>query len=348
MWNILWQIIKDNESELRVLSLVIGPIATIVALLLSLRDRRILAKQNRELGVAEQKIKEASTALAAKDSALRASEANNAERTASIDALQTNLRQLTAGSNELWRIRPPRAFDKYKEWIHDPKGARIITVGNLKGGVAKTTLAANLAAYISEIKSLPVLLIDLDFQGSLSNMVLAAAGKEETGSPVNSLFDPAASLATLVSNEIHLAPRVSRGWIVPASYPLAQLESNLLLQWIMEGPAEIDVRYRLAHLLLNPDVRRKYAAIIFDMPPRLALGAVNALVASHYVLVPTMLDKLSSEAVGQFLTTIKAMKKEMSLSLDLAGIAGMMTRLAARTPRSPSTLSGYCCGTSRR
>jgi cellulose biosynthesis protein BcsQ len=60
----------------------------------------------------------------------------------------------------------------------------------------------------------------------------------------------------------------------------------------------------------------------------MTLGSINALVASHYFLVPSILDKLSAEAVAQFLANMKAIKKDLSLDLDLAGIIGCMTRLA--------------------
>jgi cellulose biosynthesis protein BcsQ len=87
-----------------------------------------------------------------------------------------------------------------------------------------------------------------------------------------------------------------------------------------------DARYRLAQLLLNPAVRQRYAVIILDMPPRLTLGSVNALVASHHLLIPTMLDMLSAEAVRQFSATAKAIKDDMNLDLDLLGTVATMTQ----------------------
>jgi cellulose biosynthesis protein BcsQ len=42
----------------------------------------------------------------------------------------------------------------------------------------------------------------------------------------------------------------------------------------------------------------------------MTLGSINALVASHFFVVPTILDSLSVEAVGQFLTNMKAIKKD--------------------------------------
>jgi cellulose biosynthesis protein BcsQ len=61
-------------------------------------------------------------------------------------------------------------------------------------------------------------------------------------------------------------------------------------------------------------------------PPRMTLGSINALVASHYFIVPTILDSLSVEAVSQFLTNVRAIKSDLALDVELAGIVGMMTR----------------------
>ncbi len=320
-----WVIAAFMQS-LPIISYVIGPLIAAVSFYFNRKDRRELMAQAEALGRLKEEVRGSQMQLEEKDQALKGAIASNDLRSRQIEKLDRDLRQVTTGASELWKLKSNRPFVRYREWAHDPKGARVLTVGNLKGGVGKTTLAANLAAYISEKRQLPVLLVDLDYQGSLSNMALLSAGKEETESRVNRLFEPGASLATVVAQEVHLAPKLNRGWIVPASYPLAQLENELLLRWITDGDDVVDARYRLAHLFLDPDVRRKYAAIIFDMPPRLTMSSINALVASHHIVVPTVLDKLSGEAVAQFLTLVKVLKEEMNLSIDLAGIVGMLTR----------------------
>ena len=170
-------------------------------------------------------------------------------------------------------------------------------------------------------------------------MLMLAVGREEVESRVDWLFEETASLATVDRASVHLAEKLSQAWLVPANYTFAQIENRLLLKWLLQQDGELDMRYRLAHVLLHPEVRRRYAAIIFDMPPRMTLGSINALVASHAFVVPTILDALSVEAVGQFLANVKAIKADLGLDIELAGIVGMMTREADPSPREERGLA---------
>jgi cellulose biosynthesis protein BcsQ len=167
--------------------------------------------------------------------------------------------------------------------------------------------------------------------------VLTAAGAEPPGSLVDALFDEDATLATVNASRIHLAKQgpetilnnghgLARTWLVPADYTLAQVESKLLIERVVNNTAALDERYRLAHLLLHPDVRRDYAMIIIDTPPRMTLGTVNAFVASHSYVVPTILDQVSSEAIRPFLTQVGLLKSDLKLTTRLAAVIGTMTR----------------------
>lgn len=265
------------------------------------------------------------------EASLNHAKADLSKRQGKIDRLESDLRKITDGEQKLWNLRGNTRFPEFEAWSRNPNGARVITVGHLKGGVGKTTLAANLAAYYAEHFKKPVLLIDLDYQGSLTNSLALAAEITTVASLVDHLFEPGANLATVNRSRLHLTPVIDRGWLIPASYPFAATDSRLLMRWLLpvdNAEQEVDVRYRLAHALLRPEVREDYGLIIFDMPPRLTVGAVNALVASNTFVVPTVLDKLSIEAVPQFLAQMKELKADLGLDIELAGIVPSMTQVA--------------------
>ena len=329
----LLSVLGTYEPIIKFISYIVSPILALVAFWWNRKDRRELIKQADELGSARAASEQARDAAKMKQVEVEAAQQELEIKGAQIAKLKRDLESITEGAQALWKLRPAKSFSEYTDWLRDPRGAKIITIGNLKGGVGKTTLAANFAAYISETRGKPVLLVDLDYQGSLSNMLMLAIQREEVESRVDLLFDESANLAMMERAHVHLVGKINQGWLVPANYTFAQLENQLLLKWLLQQDGGLDVRFRLASALLRPEVRQGYAAIILDMPPRMTLGSINALVASHFFVVPTILDSLSVEAVSQFLTNMKAIKADLKLDIDLAGIVGMMTRQSSPSER---------------
>jgi cellulose biosynthesis protein BcsQ len=324
--NWLGELIAPYEPILKIVSYAVGPIFAVIAFCWNRKDRRELVEQARDLGILKEEVRNARAALEESQSDLARASDEISQKQAEVEKLDSDLHKITEGAQELWKLRPAKPFPEFLSWLRNPAGAKTITFGNLKGGVGKTTLAANFAAYLSAKHRMSTLLVDLDYQGSLSNMLLLAIDREEVESRVDLLFEENAGLATVDRATIQLVPVLPQTWLAPASYTFAQIENHLLLRWLVQQDGGIDVRFRLAHTLLRPDVRRRYDAIIFDMPPRMTLGSINALVASNFLVVPTVLDTLSVEAVRQFLTYMKAIKKDLELDIELAGIAGVMTR----------------------
>lgn len=335
VWEAIVHIHGEYEPLIKFVSYIVSPILAYLAFRANRKSHEEIAEKSEELGRLSNEVDNAHASIREKQHELQLASEELETRGQKVEELENDLRKITEGSQALWKLRDATSFAPYAARHWDPKGAKIITIGNLKGGVGKTTLAANFAAYISETRGEPVLLIDLDYQGSLSNMMMLAIDNEEVSSNVDRLFAPDASLITLEQASVHLAPKLNRGWLVPANYPFAQMENRLLLSWLLKDDGGVDVRYRLANVLLRPEIHHGYSAIILDMPPRMTLGTVNALAASHYFLVPTILDKLSAEAVAQFLTSVKAIKTDLDLTIELAGIVGCMTRQARLTGNEP-------------
>ena len=323
------ELVQAYDAFFKVTGAAVGPLLALLGLIWSRMDKaelRDVAELKREAEVRAQ--------IAAEQAERLKSEAS--ESLERVRLLESDLKTIV-DANQLWKLRRNEPFADYKAWKYDPRGAKIVTVALFKGGVGKTHLAANLAAYVSERRQKPVLLIDLDYQGSLSTMMLLAAGVEQEGSSVDALLHEAADWSVLSAKRVHLANHglgvelnggqgLGRAWIVPSQYSLTKVESDLMIERVIRPRQGLDERYRLAHLLLHPNVRREYSMIIIDTPPRMSLGVVNALVSSHSIIVPTIFDRISSEAIWPFLNQVSLLRSDLALDFRLAGIVGMLTR----------------------
>jgi chromosome partitioning protein len=197
-------------------------------------------------------------------------------------------------------------------------------VANLKGGVGKTTLTANLAACFCEMGK-KVLLVDVDYQGSLSNMLLSADGSQLVSSGIKELLTPRVEPSS-VPNPMYPFVKVLPGSaIVPARYDLAAFENRLMIEYLLRED-EDDGRYRLADWLSGQMSKGQFDIALIDAPPRLTSGAINAFCASTHLLVPTVYDVLSAEAVGTFLHGARVLKNALNPGIDLLGIVGMLTQ----------------------
>jgi cellulose biosynthesis protein BcsQ len=192
-----------------------------------------------------------------------------------------------------------------------------LAIANLKGGLARQR-SRLISAPISQGLAKRVLLIDLDFQGWLLSM--AFPGKDWLPGAHQS------SLATrLISSDlapVDIVMRVQKGapktrensedrlQLITAYLDLAQADntswSNGCFDASISGRAicakgnllrTADVRYTLAKILHSDIVQRAFDLIIIDCPRRLTTLKIQALCAGSHLLVPTIFDRTSAQAV---------------------------------------------------
>ena len=83
-----------------------------------------------------------------------------------------------------------------------------------------------------------------------------------------------------------------------------------------------DVRFRLRSALHSSQLRDFYDVVLIDCPPRLTAGCINALAASHYVLIPVLLEEISTEAVPRLLSWLKKFQAHACEDLGVLGVVG--------------------------
>jgi chromosome partitioning protein len=250
-----------------------------------------------------------------------------------------DIRDKIAGDDvPLWRIHEAKPVPRYHEMMRS-MALRVITVANEKGGVGKTTTVANLAGFFDKKMHKRVLVIDLDHQGSSSTMLLQAAGKKVESSLAEHLISGQFDGKWVQQVARDLNPDLPRTRILTAVDIFADFEERLMQRWVL-GVVEEDVRYNLAKVLISPEVQANYDVVLIDVGPRLTLGAINALIASTHLVVPTVLDQLAAERVGYFLRNASTFRDLFNQNLKLAGVLGTMTYQQRLTDNELDILAG--------
>ncbi|MDU8942539.1 ParA family protein [Ovoidimarina sediminis] len=186
-----------------------------------------------------------------------------------------------------------------------PPGPRIIAVANQKGGVGKTTTAINLGAALAE-QGHRVLLIDLDPQGNASTgLGLTVAERRYT------TYDLILDEAEL-SDVIHETTTANL-WIAPSTTDLSSADIELV--------ANEKRSFLLYDALRQPDMDQfAFDYVLIDCPPSLSLLTVNALVASHSVLVPLQSEFFALEGLSQLMLTVRQVRDSANPNLRIEGI----------------------------
>ena len=221
------------------------------------------------------------------------------------------------GSGTLFPVEPKASLDpaqarKHRE-IPDPPAlkrhgpARVISLCNQKGGVGKTTSAINLGAALAELGR-RVLLVDFDPQGALS-VGLGVSPHQLERTTYNLLMERGVGI-----DDVLLKTGVPGIDLLPSNIDLSAAE----IQLVGEVAREQTLARALAPVL--PD----YDYVLIDCQPSLGLLTVNALTASHGVIIPLECEFFSLRGVALLIDTIEKVQERLNPQLKLDGILATM------------------------
>jgi chromosome partitioning protein len=188
----------------------------------------------------------------------------------------------------------------------------ILALANQKGGVGKTTTAANLAACLAEAGG-KTLVLDLDPQANATS----GLGEQANGTSSYDLLDGAPL------DEIVHPTRFPNLDLVPSKPDLA----GAAVELADEAEGDSFLAQALA------PARERYDYVFVDCPPSLGPLTVNGLAAADAVLVPVQCEYYALEGLAQLLHSIELVRRKLNPRLAVVGMLLTMvdgrTRLAA-------------------
>jgi len=203
---------------------------------------------------------------------------------------------------------------------------RRMAIINQKGGVGKTTTAANVASALAR-SGHRVLLIDLDPESHLTLHLGLDPASGHAGS-----YELLTGSATLAKARVKVSSNL---WVVGASIDLAAAEVELVSVVGREVILRdlLDQHLEVGHGAGKHRGVSKYDYVLMDCPPSLGVLTLNGLCAAREIIIPLQPHYLALQGLGMLLETVLLVSRRINPTLQVAGVVICMndagTKLAA-------------------
>lgn len=189
---------------------------------------------------------------------------------------------------------------------------KVITITNLKGGVAKTTTAINLSQRLAA-DGYKVLQLDTDHQANMSRFY-----EIQSEENIHKLIIGQKPIVPhkvtdnlyLISSDVHTAT--------------INLELTRNLNWATA----------LRDVLKQPDYDNNYDYAIIDCPPALDMIVANALTSADYIIIPLTTGQFAYDGVESIMRQIDETKKHINPNIKILGILLCMVSDRTRAAKS--------------
>lgn len=177
------------------------------------------------------------------------------------------------------------------------KNAIVISIGNQKGGVGKTTSIIACARAAAE-KGSRVLVIDMD-ANALATAILSGGRDFPDG------------------NTLHFIKGGGRGMIVRAEALGVDFipSHGMLMSFDTERGNTRKLAAALDAAVRRSGVRSEYDYIFIDTPSTVGRSLMNAVAAANIILIPVCIDFLSLQGVTKIVNTIRTAEKDLGRSV---------------------------------
>ncbi|PKD40453.1 chromosome partitioning protein [Methylomonas sp. Kb3] len=196
---------------------------------------------------------------------------------------------------------------------------------NMKGGVAKTTMAVNVADCLATRHDMRVLVVDIDPQFNATQCVVSGEDYKEhldnqrhtvvdifddSPRPVVGVVAGADTKEPLSVEEIEPLKIKDNFDLLPGALELYRLD--------MTGGQGRENRLKI--YIEHLKEKFEYDVVIIDTPPTPSAWMSSALIASDYYLVPVKPEPLSATGIDLLRSVISRVTKNYGLKLSCAGV----------------------------
>jgi chromosome partitioning protein len=240
----------------------------------------------------------------------------------------------------------------------------VVAVLNMKGGVGKTTICANLGLSLFENREVGTLLIDLDPQFNLTQGLLTRSEYDErknSAQTIYSAMEPPSDVGLFdVATSTQPPPKcedLSYGFFYLTNKPSAALDMipgdfQLVKYSLMDDNAKLKgVKERFLKFVKQS--KTSYGTIFLDCNPSSSFLTLCALHAASHILVPVRPDRFSIlglEILSEFIDSLPTLSPKPQLLIILNGVTrggkdpvatNVEAELRAHPKFGPRTLANF-------
>ena len=202
---------------------------------------------------------------------------------------------------------------------------KVISLINMKGGVAKTTMAVNICHCLSTRENKKVLMIDVDPQFNATQCVFGSNEyMEYLGKGGDSILNVFEDETSIVANTVDgiqskaakelkdiMPYKMNDNWyVLPGNLNLYKLE-------MASGSGK---EYGIKQYIDEIQPAYQFDYVIIDTPPTPSVWMTSALIASDYYLIPVKPDPLSYTGIELLEGIVKTRKKRFNLKIKCIGV----------------------------